>query len=121
MNNVSLIGRLCKDADVRTFGKGKDAVQMARFTLAVRDGKDKDGNERTQFISCTAWGAVVEIIEKYTQKGDMLAVDGKLVNNNYEKEDGQMVYQTEVRLNNVYLLPNTRNDSDAGKKSKSRR
>lgn len=121
MNNVSLIGRLTKDADVRNFGRGKDAVDMCRFTLAVRDGKDKDGNERTQFISCAAWGAVVEIIEKYTGKGDMLAVDGKLVNNNYEKEDGQMVYQTEVRVSNVYLLPNTKNDSEAGKNAKKRR
>lgn len=105
MNNVSLIGRLTKDADIREFGKGKDAVKMARITLAIRDGKDAKGEERTQFISCTAWGTVVEIIEQYTHKGDMLAVDGKIVNNNYEK-DGQMIYQTEVRIASVYLLPN---------------
>lgn len=119
MNNVSLIGRLTKDADVRTFGKGKEAVAMARFTLAIRDGKDKDGNERTQFINCAAWGAVAEIIDKYTKKGDMLAVDGKLVNNNYEDKDGNKVYQTEVRIDGVYLLPNSSNDSSG--KNKSRR
>lgn len=118
MNSVNLVGRLTKDADVRTFGKGKDAVNMCRFTLAVRDGKDKDGNERTQFINCTAWGAVVEIIDSYTQKGDVLAVDGKIVNNNYENNDGDMVYQTEVRISNVYLLPNSRNDSSGGKKQR---
>ena len=113
MNNVSLIGRLTKDPEVRTFGRGKDAVGMCRFTLAVRDG-----NDRTQFISCAAWGAVTGILEQYTHKGDMLAVDGKIVQNNYEK-DGQMVYQTEVRVNNVYLLPNPSND-DTGR-SKARR
>ena len=118
MNNVSLIGRLTKAAEVRTFGKGRDAVQLCRFTLAIRDGKDKDGNERTQFISCAAWGSVCDILEQYTKKGDMLAVDGKLVQNNYEK-DGQTVYQTEVRVNSVYLLPNPAND-DSGK-SKARR
>lgn len=119
MNNIALIGRLTKDPEVRSFGKGKDAVDMCRFTLAVRDGKDKDGNERTQFISCAAWGAVVEILEKYTAKGDMLAVDGKLVNNNYEK-DGQMIYQTEVRVNGIYLLPNTKNDSSGKDKARRR-
>lgn len=118
MNNVSLIGRLTKDPEVRTFGRGKDAVGMCRFTLAVRDGRDKDDNDRTQFISCAAWGAVTDILEQYTHKGDMLAVDGKIVQNNYEK-DGQMVYQTEVRVNNVYLLPNPSND-DTGR-SKARR
>ena len=119
MNNISLIGRLTKDVEVRTFGKGKDAVKFCRFTLAIRDGKDKDGNERTQFISCTAWGSVTEILENYTGKGDMLAVDGKIVNNNYENEEGNMVYQTEVRVNGVYLLPNTKNDSSG--KNKARR
>lgn len=118
MNNVSLIGRLTKDPEIRTFGRGKDAVDMCRFTLAVRDGKDKDGNDRTQFISCAAWGAVCDILEQYTHKGDMLAVDGKIVQNNYEK-DGQMVYQTEVRVSGVYLLPNPSND-DRGK-TKARR
>lgn len=119
MNNVSLIGRLTKDVETKTFGKGKDAVDMCRFTLAIRDGKDKEGNERTQFISCAAWGAVVSILEGYTNKGDMIAVDGKLVQNNYENKDGDMVYQTEVRVNNVYLLPNTKNDSTG--KNKARR
>ena len=119
MNNVSLIGRLTKDVEVKTFGKGKDAVKFCRFTLAIRDGKDKDGNERTQFISCTAWGQVVEILDSYTGKGDMLAVDGKIVNNNYETADGEKVYQTEVRIDSIYLLPNSKNDSSG--KSKARR
>lgn len=105
MNNVQLIGRITKDPEVKSFGKGKDAVDLCRFTLAIRDGKDKEGNEKTQFISCAAWGSVVEIISKFINKGDMVAVDGKLVNNNYEK-DGQMIYQTEVRVDGVYLLPN---------------
>jgi single-strand DNA-binding protein len=119
MNNVSLIGRITKEPEVRTFGKGKEAVDMCRFTLAVRDGKDRDGNERTQFISCAAWGAVVEIIEKYVSKGDMLAVDGKIVNNNYEK-DGATVYQTEVRVNGIYLLPNSKNDTSGKDKARRR-
>lgn len=115
MNNVQLIGRITKDPDIKSFGKGKDAVDLCRFTLAVRDGKDREGNEKTQFLSCAAWGAVVEIIGKYVHKGDLLAVDGKLVNNNYEK-DGQMIYQTEVRVDGVYLLPN-RPAEEAPKKS----
>jgi len=114
MNHVSLIGRITKEIEIKSFGKGKEAVDMCRFTLAIRDGKDAEGNERTQFISCAAWGSVCKILNDFVNKGDMLAVDGKLVNNNYEK-DGQMIYQTEVRVNNVYLLPNTKND-DSGKK-----
>ncbi len=114
MNNVQLIGRITKDPEVKTFGKGQNAVDLCRFTLAIRDGKDQEGNERTQFISCAAWGKVVEIIGSYVRKGEMLAVDGKLVNNNYEK-DGQMIYQTEVRVQNVYLLPNPQQEEEPKK------
>lgn len=120
MNNVQLIGRITKDPEVKTFGKGQNAVDMCRFTLAIRDGKDQEGNERTQFISCAAWGKVVEIIGNYVRKGEMVAVDGKLVNNNYEK-DGQMIYQTEVRVQNVYLLPNPQQEEEPKKYKNSRR
>ena len=37
--------------------------------------------------------------------------DGKLVNNNYEK-DGQMIYQTEVRVSGIYLLPKKVQEED---------
>ena len=120
MNNVQLIGRITKDPEVKTFGKGKDTADLCRFTLAVRDGKDAEGNERTQFISCAAWGKVVEIIDKYVKKGEILAVDGKLVNNNYEK-DGQMIYQTEVRVQGVYLLPNPQQEEEPKKYKNTRR
>ena len=120
MNNVQLIGRITKDPEVRTFGKGKDSVDLCRFTLAIRDGKDAEGNERTQFISCAAWGAVVEIISKFIKKGDMVACDGKLVNNNYEK-DGQMIYQTEVRVSGIYLLPNKVQEEEPKKYKNSRK
>lgn len=114
MNSVQLIGRITKDPEIKTFGKGKDSVDLCRFTLAVRDGKDQEGNERTQFISCAAWGKVCEIIEKFIHRGEMVALDGKLVQNNYER-DGQMIYQTEVRVQNIYLLPNKQQEEAPSK------
>lgn len=118
MNNVQLIGRITKDPELKTFDKGKDVVEQCRFTLAIRDGRDKEGNEKAQFISCCAWGAVCDVIDKFIRKGDMVALDGKLVQNNYENKEGIMVYQTEVRVNNIYLLPNPANNSNAKKYSK---
>lgn len=118
MNNVELIGRLTKEPELKSFGKGKNAVDLCRFTLAVRDGLDAEGNERTQFISCAAWGKVTEILDKYVKKGDMLAVDGKIVNNNYEDKNGNKVYSMEVRVTGVYLLPNSRNDDSGSAKSR---
>lgn len=112
MNKVVLMGRMVADVDIKEFGKGKNAGLVGSFRLAVRDGVDADGNERTQFIQCTAWNGLAEIVEKYAGKGKQICVAGKLVNNNYEKQDGTKVYQTEVQVQEVSLI------SDGEKKEK---
>ena len=118
MNIVNLSGRLVKDAELQSYGKGKDGGHYLRNAIAVNDGVDKDGNKRVQFIPFTAWNATASIISDYVKKGDFFNLTGRIVQNNYEK-DGQMVYQTEVRVSGVYLLPNPSND-DSGK-TKARR
>ena len=119
MNSVNLIGRLTKDVELKTYGKGKDGGHWARITLAIRDGKDADGEERTQFISCVVWNKPAEILAEYCSKGDQVAVTGRLVNNNYEDEDGKMIYQTDVVISNVELLAARKTEEKKGaKKSK---
>ena len=104
MNKVILMGRMVADCDTKEFGKGKNAGLVGSFRLAIRDGVDADGNERTQFIQCTVWNGLAEIVEKYAKKGNQICVAGKLVNNNYEKQDGTKVYQTEVQVQEISLI-----------------
>lgn len=111
-NNVSLIGRITKQPEAATYGKGKDAGKILRFSLAVRDGVDKDNNPVTQFISCVAWNSIAEIIEKYVDKGDVMAVSGKLQENNYTDDNDVKHYTTQVVIQSLELLPNNREDKD---------
>ena len=92
MNIVILSGRLTKDPDIR-YTNSKKAV--ASFSLAVDDGKDKDGNRKTQFLNCVAWEKTAELLDQYFKKGDGLTVNGKLTSRAYEK-DGRKQYVTEV-------------------------
>ena len=103
-NHVSLIGRLTKDAKItRSEKKNKDSWKLARFTLACDDGIDQNGDKVAQFISCKAWNTLANTIENYTAKGQLIAVEGKIVANNYEK-DGEMVYSYEVLVTGLQLL-----------------
>lgn len=88
MNEVILIGRLTKDAQLGYTSNTQKAV--ARFTLAV----DRIG-EGTDFIPCVAFGKQAENIEKYVKQGNRLAVHGRIQTGSYEK-DGQKVYTTDV-------------------------
>lgn len=104
LNNVNLIGRVTKEIELRKTQSNKSVV---KFTLAVDDGKDGQGNSKTQFIDCQAWEGLAETIQKYVLKGDMVNINGKLVNNNYES-NGVKYYSYLVLASGMTLLPNKR-------------
>lgn len=104
LNNVNLIGRVTKEIELRKTQSNKSVI---KFTLAVDDGKDGHGNSKTQFIDCQAWEGLAETIQKYVLKGDMVNINGKLVNNNYES-NGVKYYSYLVLASGMTLLPNKR-------------
>lgn len=108
-NHVSLIGRMTKDPQISK-GKGKDAWKLCRFTLACADGINQEGEKLTQFIGCKAWGTIASTMETYVVKGQLIAVSGKIVANNYEDEDGKMHYSYDVLVNELQLLGDRKAD-----------
>lgn len=83
MNTVNLYGRICQDLEMIK-GKGKDSWKFVRFNVAVNDGVDEEGEKRTQFIPCIAWGTTAQTLLDYCQKGDRIALRGRL---NIQKYD----------------------------------
>ena len=102
MNSVTLTGRLVRDPQVRYAPQNQMAV--ANFTLAVDRMRGRDGQEQTaDFPDIVAFGKTAEIIEKYTSKGSLIGVSGRLQSRTYEK-DGRKVFVTEVVAERVELL-----------------
>lgn len=97
INNVTLVGRLVRDAEARTTKSGKN---IAAFTLAV-SGIEK---EYVDFIDCLAWGKTADVVTKYTGKGKRVGVVGKLHINKYETKDGEKRSRAEVIVNSIQLL-----------------
>ena len=96
MNNVTLMGRLTKDPDVRT-STGQKPTTIARFVLAVdRGGKKVEGEQSADFISCVAFGKTAEFIKNYVAKGTKLALRGRIQTGSYTAQDGRKVYTTDV-------------------------
>lgn len=102
INNVSLTGRLTKDIDLRYTQSG---VAVASFTLAVnRNYKDQDGNQQTDFIQCQIWRKSAENLANFTHKGSLVGIEGRIQTRNYDNQQGQKVYVTEVIVTNFSLL-----------------
>ena len=103
MFNVSIAGRLTKDAEYKKAG----AYDLASFTLAVSHGRD-----RTSFIDCQVWGKRWELIVNSYKKGSLVAVSGDAEYTTYETEDVQKRIQLRVNVNN-FVLPEKREQTQS--------
>lgn len=87
MNKIILVGNLTKDPDYKT--NAATAAGYVLFGLAVRRGVDKNGEQITDFFDCIAGGKLGEAIERYTKKGDKIAVGGQIATRNVQDKDGK--------------------------------
>lgn len=94
MNNVSLVGRLVRDPEVR-YGQN-ESVSVAKFSLAVERKWKRDGEPTVDFINCTVFGKSAEFTEKYFQKGMRVAITGRIQTGSYKNKDGQTAFTTEI-------------------------
>ena len=102
INNVVLIGRLTKDLDFRYTANG---TAVASFTLAVnRNFQNQNGTREADFINCVIWRKAAESLANYARKGTLLGITGRIQTRNYENQQGQRVYVTEVIVENFQLL-----------------
>ena len=102
INNVTLVGRITKDIDLRYTASGK---AFGSFTLAVnRNFKNQNGEREADFINCVIWGKPAETLANYARKGSLIGVTGRIQTRNYENQQGQRVYVTEVVAENFQLL-----------------
>ena len=107
MNVVVLIGRIIKDIEVRYTEKD---LAVSNFTIAVRkDYKNVNGEYESDFINCVSFGIISEYLNKYANKGDLVAVKGRIQTRNYEDKEGNKRYITEVFVDKTTLLSSRKN------------
>lgn len=114
MNNVSLVGRITKDIELKYTGS---QTAVATGTLAVnRQFKNANGEKEVDFINIVAWRKTAEIIANYTSKGSQIGITGRIQTRNYEGNDGKRVYVTEVVAETVMLLDGKSNNQQPQQK-----
>ncbi|MDA9066835.1 single-stranded DNA-binding protein [Flavobacteriales bacterium] len=115
-NKVQLIGRLGQNPDVKHLTSGKT---VANFSLATSEKyKNAKGEliENTEWHNLVAWGKTAEIIEKYVQKGNEIAIEGKLTTRTWDDKEGNKRYTTEVLVNELLMMGTKPSDSKNTKK-----
>ncbi len=102
INRAVLTGRLTRDPELRYTTSGTAVVS---FTLAVdRQFRNQNGDRDADFINCVIWRKSAENFSNFTHKGSLVGIDGRIQTRNYENQQGQRVYVTEVVVENFALL-----------------
>ncbi|MEW4355154.1 single-stranded DNA-binding protein [Streptococcus pneumoniae] len=102
INNVVLVGRMTRDAELRYTPQN---LAVATFTLAVnRNFKNQNGEREADFINCVIWRQQAENLANWAKKGALVGVTGRIQTRNYENQQGQRVYVTEILAESFQLL-----------------
>ncbi len=102
LNRAVLTGRLTRDVDLRYTQSG---TAVGTFSLAVdRRFTNQQGERDADFINCVIWRKSAENFANFVHKGSLVGIDGRIQTRNYENQQGQRVYVTEVVVENFALL-----------------
>ena len=108
MNKWIGMGRITKDIELQT---GKTGAEYCKFTIAVDREKDKNGDKKTDFVDCTAFGKTAAFVAKYFKKGDGIIVLGRFESDKYTGKDGMTRTNWSVNVREVYF-PASKNKSE---------
>lgn len=102
INQVTLVGRLARDPELRYTPEGK---AVSNVTLAVsRNFRNNDGQYDADFVYCTLWKKTAENTVQYCRKGSIIGITGRIQTRNYDNQEGKRVYVTEVVAESVRFV-----------------
>ena len=108
MNSVTMIGRLCKEPELRRTQSG---TACCSFSLAVKRPRVKD---TTDFHDFVVWQQGAEYLCQYGHKGDLVGVTGYLTTRGWEDKNGNKRTAIEVTVDSLELLSSKRNSETGG-------
>ena len=106
INQVTLVGRLTKDPDLRITQEG---ISVTNVTVAVnRPFRNQHGEIGADFVQCTLWKRTAENTVQYCRKGSLVGITGRIQTRYYDNQEGKRVYVTEVVAETVKFLDSKR-------------
>lgn len=110
MNKAILMGRLTRDPELRYTSNTNTAV--CNYTLAIDRRFSRQGEEKqADFIPIVAWGKTAEFCSRYFQKGQQVAVVGRIQTRTWDDNEGKRHYVTEVIADEAYFADSKRDSS----------
>lgn len=104
LNKAQIIGNLGADPEIRSTTSG---TRVATLSVATsRSWSDRSGQrqEKTEWHRVVCWDKLAEICERYLKRGDRVYIEGRIEYRQWEGQDGQTRYTTEIRAREMIML-----------------
>jgi len=104
VNKVILVGNLGANPELR-YTQGQQAVANLRLATTEK-WTDKNGQkqEATEWHRVVVWGRQAEIAGQYLTKGRQVYVEGSIRTRQWQDQQGQKRYTTEIVARNIQML-----------------
>lgn len=110
--NISIVGNLVKPPEQMHFVSGKIKTT---FTVAVNAfGKPARGGDTADFYRVETWGKLAELAGKYLEKGNQIAVSGRLIFDRFVDQQGKNRVIPVVEANQMSLPPKPKTNNNVG-------
>lgn len=113
LNKALLIGNLTRDPEARTT---PDGTPVTTFSVATNlRWTDPSGNrqEKVEYHNIVAWRKLAEICGQYLRKGSKVYVEGRIQTRQWEDQQKQKRYRTEIVAENLIMLDRQNAPSNA--------
>jgi single-strand DNA-binding protein len=104
LNKATIIGNLGAEPEVRSTNSGTRVATLSVATSRRWTSRTGDQQEKTEWHRVVCWDKLAEIAERYLKKGDRIYVEGRIEYRQWEGQDGQTRYTTEIRANEMIML-----------------
>jgi single-strand DNA-binding protein len=105
INKVILVGNVGADPEVRSLESG---VKTARVRLATTERffnrQTNESSEQTEWHAIIFWRGLAEVVDKYVRKGSQIYVEGSIHYRDWQGNDGQRHFVTEITASELKLL-----------------
>jgi len=103
-NQVTLIGNLGNNPEVKTFESGKQIVSFSLATSEYYVDNKGEKKQITHWHNIVTLGKIAKLCETYLGKGSEVVINGKITYRKYENKDGNKQQITEIIANDILLL-----------------
>lgn len=104
LNKAMVIGNLGSDPEVRSTSSGTRVATLSVATSRRWTDRSGEEQEKTEWHRVVAWDKLAEICERYLSKGDRVYIEGRIEYRQWEGQDGQTRYTTEIRAREMIML-----------------